>query len=164
MQSVFYKTTAYGFSALRELISENEYNVFLIEKERRIRIITRDQVDKFNKLYDLKFSFQLESSKEQIIILENLEDNKRRNNQKGIPEIFCCQVWPKTKKELKKLASTDSENLFLQATAAEFTEYEGALLNAPRDDYFVVGPDPRNKRAWFATISWSNKNNSWIVK
>lgn len=58
----------------------------------------------------------------------------------------------KTKKALKEAVAQDPSSVRLEATSVFGNEYDGPLDEAPDGQYYVVGPDPYNKRNWYATL------------
>lgn len=56
-----------------------------------------------------------------------------------------------TKKALRE-AVKEGRGLYLEATSVFGNEYDGLLSAAPAGTYWVVGPDPRRDRRWFAQI------------
>jgi hypothetical protein len=57
-----------------------------------------------------------------------------------------------SKKALREAVAA-GENVSLEATSLFGNEYGGRISEAPEGDYFVVGPDPHNKRVWYAQIT-----------
>lgn len=61
-----------------------------------------------------------------------------------------------TKKALRE-AIKEGKGLYLEATSIFGNEYDGPLSEAPAGSYWVVGPDPRRDRRWFAQIDKTDK-------
>jgi hypothetical protein len=59
----------------------------------------------------------------------------------------------KTKKGLKLLVATVPHTVRLEATSIMGNEYDGPVTEAPDGKYYIVGPDPYNKRSWYANIT-----------
>jgi hypothetical protein len=73
-------------------------------------------------------------------------------------------VRPRTKKALKEAVVQSPDEVFVEETSLFGDQFEGWLNEAPEGRYYVVGPDPERKRAWFATIAWSSKKHGWVVE
>lgn len=59
----------------------------------------------------------------------------------------------------------DGYCVVLEATSMFGNEYDGSLENAPKASaFYVVGPDPRTSRKWYATIYFNDKKGRWEVK
>lgn len=60
---------------------------------------------------------------------------------------------PRTKKELKEAIADDPEKVHLYSTNNTTQGWSGYASALPEDVHFlVVGPDPYNKRNWYATV------------
>jgi hypothetical protein len=70
---------------------------------------------------------------------------------------------PRTKSLLREAVKASPGDVYLEETSVFGNEFEGWLSEAPEGRYAVVGPDPRRKRSWFATIRWSEKT-GWTVE
>ena len=69
-------------------------------------------------------------------------------------------VRPKTKKALKIAIKKNPKNVFLERTAhltfGSDVEFEGKILEMTEGEtIYIVGPDPRNSRKWFANLNRS---------
>ena len=168
MQGVFYKKHISGFHDLRDIVVSHKGRVYLLTEQGAIKILTSSQ----NKEY-LKKKFQMsmlgfDSSHERIVVLEKIKTAQTKNvktkRAEGPLDWYTCYIRPKTKKELKELVAKDPANIQLEATSQFGDEFDGSLSRAPIRSYYVVGPDPRHNRSWYAEIIWSDKRKNWIVK
>ena len=72
---------------------------------------------------------------------------------------------PPTKKALREAVADDPSTVSLEATSMFGNEYDGSLAEASTTQRFtVVGPDPYNKRNWYANIIYDQKKEAWVVK
>ena len=62
----------------------------------------------------------------------------------------------------------DPYSVVLEATSVFGNEFDGSLAKAMKEmnygPFYVVGPDPYNKRNWYATIEYNKEKGKWIVK
>jgi hypothetical protein len=70
--------------------------------------------------------------------------------------VYVSNQRPKYKKDLKTAVDENPASVSIEATSWFGNEYDGLLINAPLGDYYIVGPNPHNKRNWYATITVSN--------
>lgn len=71
----------------------------------------------------------------------------------------------KTKAELKRLVSADSDNVYFYTTSEMGNQFNGKLSEMHSTMALtVVGPDPYNNRAWYATISKNAETGKVTVK
>ena len=64
----------------------------------------------------------------------------------------------KTKKDAIKAIKNEPETVSLQATSFFGNEYDGPILNMPKNQpAHVVGPDPERQRNWYLTIERLDK-------
>lgn len=69
----------------------------------------------------------------------------------------------KTKKDLKQLVSEGNEELVFYGTSPfAVAKFEGGLSAVDKDVLSVAGPDPFNKRDWYATVR--RVNGKLVVK
>jgi hypothetical protein len=62
----------------------------------------------------------------------------------------------KSKKALREALAESMENVVLEATSLNASnEFDGRVSDAPNGRYYIAGPDPHNKRHWYATIDVS---------
>ena len=61
---------------------------------------------------------------------------------------------PKTKKALREAINSDPSGVSLEATSPFGNEYGGSILHMPEGEtVYIVGPDPYNKRSWYANLT-----------
>lgn len=82
--------------------------------------------------------------------------------------VFLFGRRPKSKAEIRRFLSQEAPDLFglvIEATSIHDDEYDGSLHNADkRETFWVVGPDPRNKRAFYGVISYSSTKERWVIQ
>lgn len=161
MQGVFIKRIVVGHKELTNLVTNNEGRVFFQNKEQFVKVLTKQQNQKFNKKMAQLAMLNLAPSSVPILLLEKL--NGEVTGIAGI-EWYSCYIRPKSKKELQLAVQDDPENIHLEVTSIFGNEYSGQLSKAPLISYPVVGPDPSENRSWFGEILWSDRKNMWIVK
>lgn len=65
---------------------------------------------------------------------------------------FTC-LGKKTKTALKKTIAENPHSVYLYATSSMGPQYSGPADMLPEDmEFLVVGPDPYNKRDWYASV------------
>lgn len=70
-----------------------------------------------------------------------------------------------TKAALKRMVAEDPSLLGLYSTAAFGPQFRSWLPEMDKSNkYSVTGPNPYNKRDWYATIEYSTKTDKWVVK
>lgn len=71
-------------------------------------------------------------------------------------------AWPlyldekqKSKKHLGEMVRADPRGVIFYATSPLGPQFDGPVAELdPLDILYVVGPDPENKRTWYAQIKW----------
>lgn len=161
MQGVFIKKTVAGYQELEDLVNNNEGRVFVQRNEQFIKVLTQEQNQKYLRKWSQLAMLDLAPRADPILLLEEI-----KFLLKGTPgvEWFSCYIRPKSKKELQFALQEDPAEIYLEATSIFGDEYSGELVTAPFRNYHIVGPDPAQKRSWFAEISWSEAKTSWLLK
>lgn len=71
----------------------------------------------------------------------------------------------KTKAELRRLVSDDPDNVYFYTTSEMGNQFNGRLSELHSDTALtVVGPDPYNRRDWYATIGKNKQTGKVTVK
>lgn len=161
MQGVFIKKTVAGYQEFEDLVTNNKGRVFLQWNDQFIKILTQKQNQEYMSKIKQLTMLGLAPSLDHILLLEELESQLKGTT--GI-KWLSCYIRPKSKKDLQLALQEDPTNIYLEATSVFGNEYSGELANAPFISYHIVGPEPSQKRSWFAEISWSEAKSTWLVK
>lgn len=66
------------------------------------------------------------------------------------------------------LVGADPYSVVIEATSMIGNEFDGSLGEALRTNnhgpFYIVGPDPRESRKWYATLTFDPEKNEWQVK
>jgi hypothetical protein len=65
-------------------------------------------------------------------------------------------VRPRSKKQIKEIATENPERVVLERTSVFNNEESGALSDLPEGTYFFVGPDPYKDRKFYGQIRIKN--------
>ena len=88
--------------------------------------------------------------------------------------VFINGSRPKFKKNLKEQVDQindhqgDAYSVVIEATSVFGNEFDGSLRKAQKEGkhgpFYIVGPDPRTSRKWYATLSFVPESNRWEIK
>lgn len=168
MQGAYVLKSVTGVQELEKLLKSHVGGVYLESDERLIKLMTSKQKEEYLKAEAVRNAILGDSPSSEVILV--LEELKKKYGEEGSGRAdwmvarFRCFIRPATKKELEREVRNDPSGVYLQATSIFGNEYGGPLSSAPLGRFSVVGPDPKLKRSWFATISWSEKKNAWVVR
>lgn len=175
MQGVFLEKLVVGLQELENLVNSYPRMTFIkisegifLPQEKYVYIMTEKQKEEFMEQLSMLTMIGLFPSISEILtlkdILPGVGTQESDTSTSWSIKSFLCFIRPRTKKELKQQIMKDPSIVHLEATSIFGNEFEGKLSLAPLTTYSVVGPDPKYKRSWYGTISWSEKSNSWAIK
>lgn len=87
--------------------------------------------------------------------------------------VFIHGSRPPTKKYLKTAIDQINEggdpfSVVIEATSLFGNEFDGSLAMAVRQNhrgpFYLVGPDPRNSRKWYANLTYNTEDEKWVLK
>ena len=174
MQGVYLKKVVSSHQVEKLLNDYKGFVYFLDSQSRRyIRFMTKEQKLKLlqqtilrERMFGSLIVPQIEGVdtsersllKHKVITLEEVQE------QFSLGSSIALFVRPGSKKELKLSVEKEPENVILEATSAFDNEFSGSLLEIPLGEYSVVGPEPSEKRTWFASVFWVDRKKRWTVK